>query len=42
VPHRLIGGFELPKSRVEAYRANFKKMLQYRKTAKRELGRRRA
>jgi hypothetical protein len=41
VPHRLIGGFELPKSKVEAYRANFKKMLRFRKVAKRELARRR-
>jgi hypothetical protein len=41
VPHRLIGGFELPKSKLEAYRANFKKMMRFRKTAKRELARRR-
>jgi hypothetical protein len=41
VPHRLIGGFELPKSKIEAYRANFKKMMRFRKTAKRELTKRR-
>ena len=41
VPHRLIGGFELPKSKVEAYRANFKKMRRFRKIAKRELAKRR-
>jgi hypothetical protein len=41
VPHRLIGGFELPKSKIEAYRANFKKMMRFRKAAKRELAKRR-
>ena len=41
VPHRLIDGFELPKSKIEAYRANFKKMMRFRKTAKRELATRR-
>jgi hypothetical protein len=40
VPHRLIGGFELPESKVAAYRANFTKMLRFRKIAKRELERR--
>jgi hypothetical protein len=40
VPHRLIGGFELPKSKVAAYRSNFKKMLRFRETAKRELAKR--
>lgn len=42
VPHRLVGGFELPKSKVEAYRANFKKMRRFRKIAKRELAKRRS
>lgn len=41
VPHRLIGGFELPESKLSAYRQNFAKMLRFRKIAKRELGRRR-
>jgi hypothetical protein len=40
VPHRLIGGFELPESKLAAYRANFGKMLRFRKIAKRELARR--
>jgi hypothetical protein len=31
----------LPKSKVEAYRANFKKMRRFRKIAKRELAKRR-
>lgn len=39
-PHRLVGGFELPKSRAQAYRENFRKMLRFRRTAKRELARR--
>jgi hypothetical protein len=41
VPHRLIGGFELPKSKLEAYRVNFRKMRRFRKIAKRELAKRR-
>jgi Pyridoxamine 5'-phosphate oxidase len=41
VPHRLIGGFELPESKLEGYRANFSKMRRFRKIAKRELARRR-
>ncbi len=40
VPHKLIGGFELPGSVVQSYRANARKMLRFRKTAKRELARR--
>lgn len=40
VPHRLVGGFELPQSRAQAYRENFRKMLRFRRTAKRELQRR--
>jgi hypothetical protein len=40
-PHRLVGGFELPKSKLEAYRVNFKKMRRFRKIAKRELAKRR-
>ena len=41
VPHRLIGGFELPKSKVAAYRENARKMMRFRKIAKGELEKRR-
>jgi pyridoxamine 5'-phosphate oxidase-like protein len=41
VPRRLMGGFELPKSKLETYRANFRKMLRMRKAGKRELAKRR-
>jgi hypothetical protein len=41
LPHRLVGGFELPEGRLESYRANFNKMRRYRKIAKRELAKRR-
>jgi Pyridoxamine 5'-phosphate oxidase len=41
VPHRLVGGFELPKSKLETYRVNFKKMRRFRKAAKGELAKRR-
>jgi hypothetical protein len=38
IPHRLIGGFELPPgSTFEKYRQNARKMIRYRKNAKREL-----
>jgi hypothetical protein len=38
VPHRLIGGFELPpSSTIAKYRLNAGKMLRYRKKAKQEL-----
>jgi len=41
VPHRLIGGFELPPtSKLGQYRANMRKSLRFRRTAKRELERR--
>jgi hypothetical protein len=40
VPHRLIGGFELPKSKIEGYRVNFAKMRRFRKIARREMARR--
>jgi Pyridoxamine 5'-phosphate oxidase len=42
IPHKLVGGFELPQSQLENYRVNFKKMMRYRKIAKRELAKRRA
>ena len=38
VPHRLVGGFELPKSKLQAYRENFRKMLRFRKKAKARAG----
>jgi len=41
-PHRLVGGFELPEKKSQAYRANFRKMLRFRKKAKAELAERRA
>jgi hypothetical protein len=38
IPHKLLGGFELPPgSTFDKYRQNTRKMLRYRKTAKREL-----
>jgi pyridoxamine 5'-phosphate oxidase-like protein len=41
VPHKLVGGFEVPPtSKLGQYRANMRKSLRFRKTAKRELGRR--
>jgi hypothetical protein len=41
VPHKLVGGFELPPgSALARYRLNFSKMRRYRKIAKRELARR--
>jgi hypothetical protein len=41
VPHKLVGGFELPPgSMVSKYRLNFAKMLRFRKIAKRELAKR--
>ena len=40
VPHKLIGGFEAPASRLEMLRANAGKAIRFRRTAKRELARR--
>ena len=40
VPHRLVGGFELPRSRLAVLRANAAKARRFRRTAKRELARR--
>jgi hypothetical protein len=40
IPHRLVGGFELPRSRVGVVRANAVKAQRFRRTAKRELARR--
>jgi hypothetical protein len=42
VPHKFVGGFELPKSKLQAYRENFSKMMRYRRKAKKELAQRRA
>lgn len=39
-PHRLVGGFELPKSRAAVLRANAAKARRFRRIAKRELARR--
>jgi len=40
-PHKLVGGFELPPgSMISRYRLNAKKMMRYRKIAKRELANR--
>jgi hypothetical protein len=41
VPHRLVGGFELHQSRLQMLRANAGKVRRFRRTAKRELARRR-
>jgi Pyridoxamine 5'-phosphate oxidase len=40
VPHKLVGGFEIPRSRVAMLRANATKVRRFRRTAKRELARR--
>jgi hypothetical protein len=34
VPHKLVGGFELPPGRIAALRANFAKSQRFRKKAK--------
>jgi hypothetical protein len=41
MPHKLVGGFELPKSRLELLRANAAKARRFHRVAKRELARRR-
>jgi hypothetical protein len=38
VPHRLVGGLELPPSKFQVYRANLAKMVRFHRVAKRELG----
>jgi hypothetical protein len=40
VPQRVVGGFELPRSRLAMLRANASKVQRFRRTAKRELARR--
>jgi hypothetical protein len=40
VPHKVVGGFEVPRSRTEMLRSNAAKAWRFRKTAKRELARR--
>jgi hypothetical protein len=40
VPHKLVGGFQVPKSNVEMWRENFSKALRFRRIAKRELAKR--
>jgi hypothetical protein len=41
LPHRLVGGFEVPRSRIAMLRTNLAKARRFRRTAKRELSRRR-
>jgi len=40
IPHRIVGGFEIPKSPVAALRQNLNKARRFRRVAKRELARR--
>jgi hypothetical protein len=40
IPHKLVGGFEIPSSRLAMLRANAAKARRFRRTAKRELARR--
>jgi hypothetical protein len=40
IPHRLVGGFEAPSSRIEMMRANASKARRFRRIAKQELARR--
>jgi hypothetical protein len=40
LPHKVVGGFEIPKTRIEMLRANAKKARRFHRTAKRELARR--
>ena len=42
VPHKLVGGFELPESKVALLRQNFTRSLRYAKTARAELKKRKA
>jgi hypothetical protein len=41
IPHKVVGGFELPKSRMAMLRANAAKARRFRRTAKREMAKRR-
>ena len=41
VPHRVVGGFEVPEGRLAVMRENFGKSMRFRRTAKRERARRR-
>jgi hypothetical protein len=41
-PHKVVGGFEVPETQLAVLRENFKKVMRYRKTAKRELAKRKA
>jgi hypothetical protein len=42
VPHKLVGGFEVPESQLEMVRANFRKSLRFSKSARAEMRKRRA
>ena len=41
-PHRLVGGFELPRNTFTRYRSNLRKALRFRRIARREVARRRS
>jgi hypothetical protein len=41
IPHKFVGGFEIPRSRLAIFRENFAKARRFHRTAKRELARRR-
>lgn len=41
IPHRVVGGFEIPPNRIAAVRENARKARRFRRTARRELARRR-
>ena len=41
MPHRVVGGFEVPASKLAMLRQNMAKVRRFRRTAKRELARRR-
>jgi hypothetical protein len=41
IPHKILGGFEIPQSRLQVLRVNAAKARRFRRTAKRELARRR-
>ena len=40
IPHKLVGGFDIPRSRLAMVRANAAKARRFRRTARRELARR--
>lgn len=40
LPHKLVGGFDIPEGQLAMYRENMRKMRRFRRTAKKELARR--